>query len=712
MPPVPEKAIPEKLAQAVLLFEDRYFYFHPGVNLVALARAVWQNISANQIKSGASTITMQVARLMEPKKRSYFNKVLEMFQALKMEICYSKEEILHFYLDHAPYGGNVIGFQAASLRYFQKLPDKLTWAEAAMLAVLPNAPGLMSPQKNPEKLKHKRNRLLKKLLVEKIIDKETCELAILEDIPDSVLPLPMDALHLTQEFKNNGRKGIVRTTLTSSIQEIVGRSIHYNTQIQRQQGIFNCAVLVSETQSGKIRAYFGSNDFWDSEHNGQVNGVLAPRSSGSLLKPFLYALSIDDGLIVPQTLMKDVPTYFSSFSPHNANEKYSGIVRAKEALVHSLNVPAVRLLNKYGLHSFYTFLQTAGVTTLFRTPDNYGLPLILGGSEVTLMDIAALYRGLALGGDFRKLQIEKADSVAQSNILMNPGSAWLTLEMLRNVQRPGVEFYWQRFAGQWPLAWKTGTSYGQKDAWAVGVNPQWTIAVWVGNLDGTGNRNLAGARSAGPLLFDIFNNLPKDTDQRWFVKPEDELRLLEICAETGFLFSENCEKSMLVEAPDNQRNVAICPYHKKKYVTQDERYEVCSLCWGDEKYKAKNYVHYTPDIVETLRKSGSLTTSLPRHKPSCPSLTTAQPLQIIYPHANARLWLPQDFGSVRQKLTLQAVHERKDAVLFWYLDNQYLGETRAFHTKAVSASPGWHNVEVIDESGYHAKQRFLVLERK
>ena len=391
-PPDSSLAVPLKLRAAVLRFEDRRFYGHPGVDPLALGRALYQNVAAGQVRSGASTLTMQVARLMRPKPRTLFNKALETLLALRIELHTPKEEILRLYLDHAPYGGNIVGYRAASRRYFRKQPGELTWSEAATLAVLPNAPGLVSPTADPRRLAQKRNRLLAGLQRAGYFDAETLRLAVAEPVPERAFPLPVTAPHLSRALASGRRGRIVRTTLDAGLQRDLEALVARHLRHLDHLGIGNGAALLVETGSGKVRAWVGSRDFFDPEHQGQVDGVVAPRSSGSLLKPFLYALSMDEGLVLPGTLVKDVPTYYHGFSPRNADESYDGLVRAEEALVRSLNVPAVRLLRRYGLFNFYRFLQDAGVSTLVRPADDYGLPLILGGAEVTLRDMARLFR--------------------------------------------------------------------------------------------------------------------------------------------------------------------------------------------------------------------------------------------------------------------------------------------------------------------------------
>ncbi len=711
LPPSDRPNLPFKLKTAVLIYEDRYFYKHPGINPVSLIRAFYQNITRGEIISGASTITMQVARMRKPKKRTYLNKLREMFQALKIECRYRKDEILQMYLDHAPYGGNILGYQAAVYRYFGKIPDQLTWSEAAMLAVLPNAPGLISPTANRQKLVQKRNMLLRKLYELELIDIETFQLALLEEVPDGTVPFEDHAPHLSRRLKlRYFGEDLIVTTLRKEIQIEVSRYTARHLEYLNQFGIRNGCAIVAETSSGKVRAYVGSQKFFDENSQGQVDGVTAPRSAGSVLKPFLYALAIDDGILLPQTLIKDIPTYFDAFSPANATETFDGIVTARDALIRSLNVPAVRLLNVYGVFPFYTFLKDAGIQTLFRSADDYGLPLIIGGVEVTAWDMARLFRGLANGGVFEPMVIlENSEDIGSNGTvsLVSRGSCLLTLEMLKELKRPGADYYWKKYRNQYPLAWKTGTSYGHRDAWAVGVNPEWTIAVWIGNFDGEGNKNLSGAGSAGPLLFQIFNSLPHNPELIWFEKPEMDFTDVELCAETGFLAGEQCLNKIVARAPRFMKPLRVCPFHERVFMDRENRYAVCSQCW-QKGYHRTSVLVYPADVMQCLYQKGILLENMPQHNPQCPVIRKQKDLQILYPYDNAILWIPRDFNQRYQKVVFRAAERFAERKVYWYLNDKYIGTTIANHIITAHLQVGWHEVFVMDEDGNKDVRKFFV----
>lgn len=707
-PPNPEQAIPTKLKTAVLHFEDQRFEHHLGIDPLAIMRALYQNLAQGEIISGASTLTMQVTRLMNPKPRTYLNKMFEMLQALKIETQYTKSEILHAYLNHAPYGGNIVGYTAASYRYFQKTPHQLTWSESALLAVLPNAPGYISPQTNNKQLQKKRDQLLDALHQNHHINTETLHLSKQEPIPNQSHPFPFLAPHLAQQCHTQTPGTFVNTTLDRALQTQTQTLVKRHLKHLSQNGIHNGIALVANTQTGDIIAYVGSQNFSDN----QIDGIRAARSSGSLLKPFLYALSIDEGLTLPQSQLRDIPSYYGAFSPRNASRTYTGLITAHDALITSANVPAVRLLYTYGLVPFYNTLKAAGLTTLFRTPQDYGLPLIIGGAETNALDIAALFRGLGNKGVFQPLRFRQTQTPSQTSQLISPGACHLILNSLRDLARPGSEYYWQQYQNQWPIAWKTGTSYGHRDAWAVGVSPQWTIAVWVGNFDGTGTPDLIGSRSAAPLFFDIFNSLPKDPHKNWFAKPTEEIISLTICKNTGYRATPHCPTTIQADAPKYQRPLKPCPYHQTITVTQNEQQRVCSLCWTPNNHKRVSKLVYPPDVAYHLRQQGHSPQPLPSHAPNCPAQTEETPLAITYPSQNAHLYLPRDLDNTYQNIVLRVTHRQRESTLYWYLNHHYLGQTDAEHTKATSLPEGWHTLEVIDDMGHRDQTRFYVTSKQ
>lgn len=707
--------VPPRLETALVESEDRFFRRHPGVNPGALIRALVQNIRAGEIVSGGSTITMQLARILDPKPRTVWHKLRESVQALRLEFRYSKQEILKRYLAGAPYGGNVIGAPAAAWRYFGKTLADLTWAEAATLAVLPRFPGRVQPGRGTDELIDARNRLLARLADRGVISEADFERSRHEPVPREHRGFPFEAPHLTRLLESESTRdaGFTRTTIDLDLQREIERLAQVHASYLHTLGVANLAVLVAETESGKVRAYLGSADFADSGRLGEVDGVIAPRSSGSILKPFLYALAVDDGLLVPDTMLIDVPTHFGTFQPQNVDFAYFGMLRASEALQRSLNVPAVRLLSAYGQRDFYYFLLQAGVSTLFRTADDYGLPLILGGAETTLFDLVRLYRGLGLGGRFPPLSLVESDSIPGSDMprLVSTGSSALVLEMLRGLTRPGESVWWERRADSWPIAWKTGTSYGNRDAWALGVTPDWTIGVWVGNFSGEENVNLRSTDTSAPLLLDIFELLPRHT--RWFDVSPDEFRTETVCAETGYLAGDACEHTIDVRVPAGAGTLPLCPYHQFVFLDASGTHEVCSHCWGDEPPRRESRLHLPPDVVQYLAERGTVVEQIPPHNPICPVLggATTSDLAILYPSFGSVLYLPRDFDGSAGAFTAHAASRHPDARLFWYLDGTYLGETVDLHTMGIEIGYGEHYLLIIDEQGTSESIEFQVLQQ-
>ncbi|MCR9249268.1 MAG: penicillin-binding protein 1C [bacterium] len=701
-----QKQVPNHLKVAVINYEDQYFESHLGFNPVSLVRAIYLNLTENRIVSGGSTITMQVARMQSNYPRTYLNKIKEILRAIKIETRYSKEDILKEYLNNAPYGSNVRGYTAASFKYFGKKPSQLTWGEASTLAVLPNAPGIIFPTKNTSELEEKRNQLLKSLLLRDIIDSTTFELSILEPVPDEILSFDLLSPHLTDQIHLENDLDVIKTTIDAKLQRESEFLAKQHASRMKQMGINNLCALVVENKTGHIKSYVGSSDYFDRNNSGSVDGIKSSRSSGSILKPFLYALAIDDGIILPQSQIKDIPSYYNSFSPSNASENFQGIVPANEALIHSLNVPAVRLLNEYGIVKFYNALESAGVTSLFRTPDEYGLPIILGGAEVKPWDMAKLFRGMANGGEFGEIGYLPINEKNAKSKIISSGASQLVLDELQELIRPGLEFYWKKYSNKQPIAWKTGTSYGHKDAWAAGVTPDWTIIVWVGNFDGSSNNAISGMRSAGPLMFNILNVLEKQ--EKWFDMGSTNLTDVKICSKTGYYANSNCPEVELTKAPRYMKPLKSCPYHVKLFVDDEAKHQVCSKCW-DSNHQSVTFLRYPSDVNHFIWKNGGLTAFEPPHNPNCFVKQENDILRIIYPISNATIKIPKDFDGKYQSLVAKVATRHINRKMYWYVDDSYLGNTERNHSFPILLKSGKHRLLVTDEIGNKHQVDFNVV---
>ena len=531
-PPVDQ--VPERYALALTAFEDKRFWAHPGVDPLAMSRALWDNLRHRRVVSGASTLTMQTIRLARGNPpRTVGEKLWEALLALRLERRFSKAEVLAMYASHAPFGGNTVGLEAASQRYFQRPAAELSWAEAATLAVLPHSPGLVHPGRGRAELQAKRDRVLDRLVTRGQLSEQDAELAKLEPLPRQPGPVPRHAPHLVQRFAG---KGATPTTVDLALQQQANAIVARHAARWAGNQVHNLAALMVSTDTGHVLAYVGNVPGLTGNHGQHVDIVQAPRSTGSLLKPLLYAHMIAAGELLPTQLVPDVPMRMGGFAPENFDRLFEGAIPADEALARSRNVPAVWMLQKHGVERFYRELQGFGLTTLVRPPGDYGLSLVLGGAEGSLWEMVGAYRQLGWQAHPRptwqplSLTGDAEESEAPPGRLAAT-AAWRTLEALVEVKRPGVLGAWRSFASSRPVAWKTGTSFGFRDAWAIGTTPDVTIGVWVGNADGEGRPELVGLRAAAPVLFDLLDAMPPGP---WFDPPEG-LASVEVCAHSGLL---------------------------------------------------------------------------------------------------------------------------------------------------------------------------------
>ncbi len=672
--------VPYKFEKAIIQFEDRSFYSHWGMSIRGLSRAFYQNIIGDQ-KQGGSTITMQVMRMARKgKNRNIWQKFIEIFWATRAEWRYSKKEILALYASNAPMGGNVVGLDAASWRYFGRPANQLTWAETATLAVLPNAPSLMHPGKNREELLAKRNRLLDRLYEVNEIDSITWILSKLEQLPEKPHPIPRITPHLLNRVINDGYKGqTVYTTIDLSIQERVNAITQYHHDHLKENEIHNAAVLVMEVESGNVVAYTGNVPGVEAEHGRDVDIISAPRSTGSILKPFLYASMLEAGEITPEMLVQDIPTVMSGYSPKNYNLKYEGIVPADVALSKSLNVPLVRLLTKFGVAKFHHVLNKMKFSTITRSPNHYGLSLILGGAEVNLWDLVSAYGMMSRSllhypnkvpnVNKKASYLNRDDDDNFESPVFNPANVWFTFESMKELSRPDDDINWELFSTSQQIAWKTGTSFGFRDAWAVGTTPKYVVGVWVGNADGEGRPGLIGREAAAPLLFDIFSSLPQS---EWFRQPYDEMKKVDICSKSGYRANEACENTHQEWIPKSTLNTQNCPYHKWIYLDENESYQVNSSCY-DMAYSKKRSWFVLPVVAEFYYKNHDPNfKKLPPFDETCSGIQDEEELAIIYPKDNSQIYVPLNFQEEHEMIVLEATHKNQDITLYWHLDNKFL----------------------------------------
>ena len=601
----PRNTTPEKIKECLITFEDKHFYHHWGVNPFAIGRAFYQNVKNKRIVSGGSTLTMQTIRLARNESRTFREKLIEMIWATRLEFRASKEEILSMYISHAPFGGNVVGLDAAAWRYFGHSADDLSWAESAMLAVLPNAPAMIHLSKGRKTLLDKRNRLLKQLLEKKTIDSSTYELAISEPLPDEPHPLPQIAPYLVSRFYQERNGEYSRSTINKGIQTQVEDLAERWSNEFRRSDIRNLAILVIDIPSNQVVAYCGNVHFDQKQGGNQVDVIQAPRSTGSILKPFLYYAMLQEGSLLPDMLLPDVPVNINGFTPQNFSMQFEGAVPASEALARSLNIPAVTMLQRYGVPKFHSFLQQIGLKTINRSSFHYGLSLILGGAEATLWDVTNAYA--MMGRSLLQLPqrscslLLPTSRITESTDPFQPGAVWQTFDALKEVNRP-EEIDWKSIPSMQTIAWKTGTSYGFRDAWAVGVTPRYAVGVWVGNATGEGKPGLVGAQTAGPVLFDIFNLLPASS---WFTRPAGIFVEAEVCRKSGHLKGRFCDETdTLLVLPAGLRTEA-CPYHHLVTLSADESQRIYENCANTEPTLREKLVHTATRMGMVLQTTSS-----------------------------------------------------------------------------------------------------------
>ena len=644
----PAAQVPERFATALVQFEDRRFYRHPGVDPLAIGRAALQNLRQGHNVSGGSTLSMQLIRMSRGKERNLWQKLIEAGEAFRLECRRSKRDILALYAAHAPFGGNVVGLEAAAWRYFGCPAEQLSWGESALLAVLPNAPSSLHPGKGREELLAKRNRLLKRLEEHGDIDPLTCQAAMDEALPEAPLPLPQWASHYVEHCPHGERS---RTAISLPLQKAVEAVCDRASDRLALEGIADLSCVVIDNAKGNTVAYVGNASAGRAREGVKVDIAASPRSTGSILKPFLYGAALEEGVILPRTLLPDVPINLGGFAPQNFDRQYYGAVPADEALARSLNVPAVFLLRQYGVPKFHALLQEKGLSTISRSPSHYGLSLILGGAEGRLDEITRAYAALP-------------DGSLSSNY---------TLRALESVNRPD-QLDWRLIRSLKRAAWKTGTSYGFRDAWAVGITPAYTIGVWAGNADGHAVPGLTGATAAGPVMFEILNLLP---EAQWeeSAEPNQGMQWASLCKDSGFLASPDCKETEMVQIPEAGLQTEPCPYHKS----------------GE---------FVLPPVMEWYYRPYH-----PEYKGASKAVSD-RVMGFIYPQSGCVISLPRQLSGQIEGAVFRLAHSKRETKVWWHLDGEYVGETQHLHELRLAPPPGGHRLSVVDEEGNSATVSF------
>jgi penicillin-binding protein 1C len=662
------------LGPAIVAAEDKRFFHHRGVDVLALGRAIRQNLTSRRVVSGASTLSTQVIRLVEPRPRDLWAKLVEMLQALRMERRYTKSQILEQYLNRAPFGSNLIGVEAASRRYFGKSAADLSLAEAAVIAGLPQAPTRLRPDRYPERAARRRSYVLHRMLEEGFITSEQCAAADSEPIACRSGATVFRAPHFCDLVRaHRPQSPIMHTTLDSALQLIAEEALQQRTVDLSREGIHGGAVVIMDVRSGAVRALVGSPNFWDQRWQGQVNGADSPRSPGSALKPFIYAMAIDQGLCTPASIVADVPMVTAQFQPENYDHVFSGPVSVREALVRSLNIPALRITQQIGPENVLQLLRRVGLTTLDKTSEHYGLGLALGSGEVTLLDLANAYACLARLGSYRRLRLLEAESPSPPVRIFSPEAAWLVADILSGDER-AADASGHIADVQLPrVAWKTGTSAGLRDAWTVAYNPDYVVGVWLGNPAGQNSPALVGRQVAAPLAYEIFRRLYPAGHAPWFSRPSGiETRV--VCARSGMPARECCESTVTDWSIRGVSPVTECTIHQR--LPDRQVFEV----W--------------PEEIAAFLSSHGMASLATNHN------SMASPLRILTPVTGVVLSRPQGNVLSNQRIPLRAEAGGIDKNLYWFVDGK-------LHTIASAASPvfwfltlGQHTISCSDPDGH------------
>ncbi len=714
----PGERVPDRFSHVLVRFEDKRFFSHPGIDPLAVARALRQNLRTGEVRSGASTITMQVVRLARKNRpRTYLEKLKEAFLALRLETRHSKKEILSLFAAHAPFGGNVVGIDAASWFYFGRSPEQLTWAEAAFLAVLPNDPGLPATATGRARLLQKRNGLLEKLRAHEAMPELECRLALAEPTPDRFRAVPREAPHLLDTLAARpDAKPPFRSFLAADLQRTASRIVEQHGARLAERAIRNLAAVVIDNRTAAVVAYVGNTGLERREDHGQnVDLLQSRRSTGSILKPFLYAALLKEGGLTPVTLVPDTPVRFEGFRPENFDRRFRGAVPARAALAWSLNVPAVRELREYGIPRFENMLRRWGMTTLDRPPDDYGLTLVLGGAEGRLLEIASLYAKLAelassAPGGGREVRLLRNEPEAPSRMRdLGAASAYLTLQALTAVNRPDEEGFWRNFGSSKWVAWKTGTSFGLRDAWAVGVTPHYTIGVWAGNADGEGKPGLTGLGAAAPVLFDLLGAVDGGGE---VVRPRSGLKVLRVCRDSGYLATDLCPAEE-VTVPEESGFDRMCAFHQAVHLDASGRFRVDSRCEPVSSMRHASWFVLPPVQEYFFRADHAEYRPLPPFRSDCGEGPAGERgsrvMSLVYPEPDMSVYVPVGLDGKVGQVVFEAVHRESAATIHWHLDEDYLASTRVFHQISVAPEPGPHRLVLTDDEGRRLVRDFQVV---
>jgi len=690
------KEVNPLLIKTIITKEDRWFRFHPGVNPFALTRALWQNISTGKRVSGASTITMQVVRMLEPRRRTVGNKMVECFRAVQLELHHSKTEILELYLNLLPYGGNIQGVKAASFLYFGQEPQALSLAQIVTLAIIPNDPNHQRLGINNARIVKERNLWLEKLSTKGIFSKTALDDALLEPLTAKRFDAPKQIPHLARMLsKQYPEKPVIQTFIDIRIQDFIENTLSNEVNIYRGMGVGNAAVVLIDNHKHEVVAYVGSAGFMENRFQGQVDGASSLRSPGSALKPFLYALAMDRGLITPKTVLQDIPQNFNGYRPQNYDETFRGRISASQALALSLNVPAVDLANRVGVDFFNEKLSRGGLKWIGERKKTLGLSVILGGCGVTLTELTSLYSCLSSGGIKYPLLFTPDETTQTSDTLFSEQASWMIHEILTGLKRPDLPNNFENSVNLPHIAWKTGTSYGRRDAWSFGYNPDYTVGVWVGNFDGSGIPELSGADFATPILFKIFNFLTFNQKPEWFKRPAGlDFRL--VCSESGLPANESCTNLVMDDYIPAVSPNRKCDHLAPVFLDESGSISYCRSCLPAAGYRTDYYPNLSPGLIAFYEEEQIPYRKIPPHNPLC-NRVYHNDSPIITSLSDGKEYIL--YAAAKQQLQLAFTATSDVNKVYWYINDKFFKEASRGQKIFFTPTAGLIKISCSDDKG-------------
>jgi penicillin-binding protein 1C len=687
------------LKKTIIEKEDKYFYYHFGINPLAMARAFFKNVFRMRRTSGASTITMQVARALEPKRRTYWNKLREAFRAVQLEWKYSKDEILRLYLNEVPYGGNIEGVKSASILYFKKNPDHLSLAEITALSVIPNRPSTLVMGRYNDRIVAERNKWLRRWARQKVFTQQEIEDALSEPLTATRGATPNFIPHLAWKLKKKEGGDIIHTTIELNTQRKIEKLVKDYSRVLALKNIRNAAVIVIDNQTHRVISYVGSADFHDSTDGGQVNGAAAIRQPGSTLKPLLYGLCIDEGLLTPKRMIMDVPVNYEGYAPENYDRKFNGYVTMEYALEHSLNIPAVKSLKSLGKDKLIRKLALCDFQQVKKDQSKLGLSMILGGCGTTLEEMTGLYTIFSNGGKYIRPAYTWEDSTEaggqRPEAILSPAAAFMINETLSKVNRPDFPLNWSSTLHLPRIAWKTGTSYGRRDAWSIGYDKRYTVGIWTGNFSGLGIPELSGANIATPLLFTVFNTIDYDGDGSWFTQPADcDVRM--VCSETGLPPATTCTHPVTDYFIPLISPSGRCDNMQEIFVSANEKISYCRACLPAAGYKKKWYKVVPPEMKDYYETNRIAYSVIPPHNPDCEKVFREGAPMVVSP-ANGSEYLINKKDPEPLQLKCRVSNDVEK--VYWYINNKFYKSGEAGGKQFFVPEEGPVKISCTDDKG-------------